>query len=254
MAKTRGLLVGLIALPAVLFGLSCPAGAVATPPLSMAVSYSYAAHHSGTDRSSAASERGPPEIYDDSTTYDADVPLLLGAVMCPNAPTASATCDYDALAQSVQIPHGSDPAEQRVGAGDSGSLVAQRSGVAANAGPGAWGTAAECMSSLAAAYQSRITGRSAGSVYYVNGVKFDGFANGVLQEAKGPGYADFVRNGQFQPWFSGADGLVSQAQRQLAAAGGTPIKWSVAEGPAASAINNLFVSRGISGINVMHVP
>ncbi len=127
-------------------------------------------------------------------------------------------------------------------------------GVAAKAGPGAWGSAAEAMSGRAAAYQSQITGRAAGSVYRVNGVKFDGFANGVLQEAKGPGYAKFVRNGQFQPWFSGADGLASQAQRQLSAAGGTPITWSVAEADAATAINNLFVSRGISGIDVVHVP
>jgi hypothetical protein len=42
-------------------------------------------------------------------------------------------------------------------------------------------------------------------VYRVNGVKFDGYANGVLQEAKGPGYAQFVRNGEFQPWFLSAE-------------------------------------------------
>lgn len=85
-------------------------------------------------------------------------------------------------------------------------------------------------------------------------MKFDGFANGVLQDAKGPGYAGFVRNGQFEPWYDGADGLASQAQRQLAAAGGVPITWSVAEPEAVVAINNLFASRGISGINVTHVP
>jgi RHS repeat-associated protein len=132
-----------------------------------------------------------------------------------------------------------------------GARVAKR---ASKAGPGAWGPAAESMSGRAAAYQARVAGGAAGSVYRVGGVKFDGFANGVLQEAKGPGYAKFVRNGQFKPWFSGADGLASQAQRQLAAAGGTPITWSVAEAEAATAINNLFMSRGISGINVSYVP
>ncbi len=98
---------------------------------------------------------------------------------------------------------------------------------AAKAGPGAWGTAVESMSSRAAAYHARVTGGAAGSVYRVGGVNFDGFANGVLQEAKGPGYANFVRNGQFQPWFSGADGLASQAQRQLAVAGAlrSPGQW-----------------------------
>ncbi|MBO0846561.1 MAG: hypothetical protein J2P22_14215, partial [Nocardioides sp.] len=137
---------------------------------------------------------------------------------------------------------------------DEGSVVVELDRVAAEAGPGAWGTAAESMSSRGAAYQARVTGGTAGSVYRVGGVKFDGFANGVLQEAKGPGYAKFVRNGQFQPWFSGADSLASQAQRQLAAAGGTPITWSVAEPEAATAINNLFMSRGISGITVTYVP
>jgi len=110
------------------------------------------------------------------------------------------------------------------------------------------------MSARAAAYQAQVTGRAAGSVYTVNGVKFDGFIDGVLQDAKGPGYATFVRNGQFQPWFQGADELASQAQRQIAAAGGTPITWSVAEADAATAINHLFESRGISGISVVHVP
>jgi hypothetical protein len=110
------------------------------------------------------------------------------------------------------------------------------------------------MSGRAAAYQAQITGRSAGSVYRVNGVRFDGFANGVLQEAKGPGYATFVRNGKFQPWFTGADHLVSQARRQLAAAGSTPITWSVAEAEAATAIRNLFKRRDVVGINVVYVP
>lgn len=91
-------------------------------------------------------------------------------------------------------------------------------------------------------------------MYRVNGVKFDGFARGVLQEAKGPGYANFVKDGRFQPWYNGADSLVSQAQRQLAAAGGTPITWSVAESNAVTAINNLFADRGISGINVVLAP
>ncbi len=106
------------------------------------------------------------------------------------------------------------------------------------------------MSERAAAFQAEVTGAAPGSVYRVGGVDFDGFANGTLLEAKGPGYATFVRGGQFQPWFQGADGLVSQATRQLAAAGGTPIQWVVAEPEAAAAIRNLFGQNGISGINV----
>ncbi len=60
--------------------------------------------------------------------------------------------------------------------------------------------------------------------------------------------------GRFQPWFRGSDAMVSQAQRQLAAAGGTPIRWAVAEPQAATAIQGLFRSRGISGIDVVHIP
>lgn len=208
-------------------GTALPARADAFTPWSDPVhQYTYDLQLSFEPTANAVSERGPPTWEDFDPAYDCAT---------RRAPSQTAL-------------------QQRVCSTDVECTVARRACVAAKAGPGAWGTAAESMSSRAAAYQARITGRSAGSVYNVNGVKFDGFANGVLQEAKGPGYARFVSNGQFRPWFSGADSLASQAQRQIGAAGGTPITWSVAEADAVTAINNLFVSRGISGINVMHVP
>lgn len=122
---------------------------------------------------------------------------------------------------------------------------ASDSSLASRAG-GQWARVAESMSARALACQGRITGR-AGEAFIRGGVKFDGIANGVLLEAKGPGYASFVRNGSFQPWFSGAKGLVSQAQRQLAAAGGSPIQWHFVEEAAANATRALFQQRGISG-------
>ncbi|WP_437293714.1 Tox-REase-5 domain-containing protein [Sorangium sp. So ce426] len=85
-------------------------------------------------------------------------------------------------------------------------------------------------------------------------MKFDGIVNGVLQEAKGPGYAAFVRNGTFQPWFQGAEALVSQAQRQVTAAGGAPIQWHFAEEAAANATRTLFNREGIKGIQVLFTP
>jgi filamentous hemagglutinin len=109
------------------------------------------------------------------------------------------------------------------------------------------------MSERAAAYQAQITGRT-GQSYVVNGVKFDGVGAQGLLDAKGPGYATFVRNGQFRPWFNGAEDLVAQAQRQIAAANGTAITWHVAEAEAATAIQNLLRSRGIQGITVVHTP
>ena len=120
-------------------------------------------------------------------------------------------------------------------------------------GPGQWARVSEAMSRRAASYQAKITGRP-GWVYKVNGVKFDGYSNGVLQEAKGPGYASFVKDGKFQRWFHGRAGLVDQGQRQEGAAGGRPITWSVAEEPAAHAIEDLFDQANIVGIDVVHVP
>ena len=120
--------------------------------------------------------------------------------------------------------------------------------------PGKWGAAKESMSPRAAAYQSQVTGAKPGQVYYVKGVKFDGVSNGTLLEAKGPGYATFVRGGKFEPWFNGAEQLVDQARRQLAVAGDNPVRWAVAEEEAFTAIRNLLRSRGISEIEVVHVP
>ncbi|MEW9533594.1 RHS repeat-associated core domain-containing protein [Microbispora sp. NPDC049125] len=121
-------------------------------------------------------------------------------------------------------------------------------------GPGSWGSANESMSARAAAYQMEVTGVPHGMVYWVNGVKFDGYRGGVLMDAKGPGYAKFVKNGRFQPWYNGADDLVAQAQRQLQAAHGTPVVWYVAEKDAMLAMQNLFASRGIKGITLVHQP
>jgi hypothetical protein len=109
------------------------------------------------------------------------------------------------------------------------------------------------MSARAAGYQSYITGQM-GQAFLRNGVKFDGYARGILLEAKGPGYATFVRNGTFQRWFRGADALVSQAQRQIAAARGVPIQWHFAEEAAANATRALFGREGISGIQIFWTP
>jgi hypothetical protein len=112
------------------------------------------------------------------------------------------------------------------------------------------------MSPRAAAYQEQITGCSCGNVYNVDGVAFDGFGDGTLLDAKGPGYGSFVdrTTGGFHDWYEGADSLAAQAQRQLAAARGTPITWHVAEENAATAMRSLFGGRGITGINVVWTP
>jgi hypothetical protein len=122
----------------------------------------------------------------------------------------------------------------------------------ATRGPGEFVGVTESMSARAAAYQAQITGAPAGTAYLLNGVKFDGFANGVLQEAKGAGYAWAVtEQGVFRAGFRGADALAAQAQRQLTAAGpGANIQWTFAEEAAANATRALFESRGITGIDI----
>jgi hypothetical protein len=138
--------------------------------------------------------------------------------------------------------------------GDDGSSGGDDGVPGPEAEPGAWATVGESMSARAAAYQEQITGVSASESYVVNGVKFDGYSDGVLQDAKGPGYANFVTNGEFDDWYQGQNELASQAERQLSAADGIPITWSVAQQSAAEAIQNLFADRGISGINVVYIP
>lgn len=86
-------------------------------------------------------------------------------------------------------------------------------------------------------------------------MKFDGFRGGVLLDAKGPGYARFVQDGEFRSWYTGAKALLEQARRQVSAAGGVPINWLVAEADAANAMRNLFVGEEVSsGINILYNP
>lgn len=75
------------------------------------------------------------------------------------------------------------------------------------------------MSKASRDYQAAITGHT-GQAWVQNGVKFDGYSNGILIETKAK-YSQFVdSSGTFRSWFKGADGFVDQARRQLAAANG----------------------------------
>jgi hypothetical protein len=120
------------------------------------------------------------------------------------------------------------------------------------------------MSNRAARYQEQITGHPASEAYWVGGkdlksggVKLDGFKEGVLQDAKGPGYANkFEDDLTPKPWFenSGAKNLIEQARRQLKASPGVPIRWHVAEKKAADAIRKLLKEKGVKGIEVVYTP
>lgn len=119
--------------------------------------------------------------------------------------------------------------------------------------PGTWVRVNESLSGRASAFQRQITGRE-GEAYIIGGVRFDGVGPGGLIEAKGPGYASFIRDGQFEPWFRGAGDLVNQARRQVGAANGCSVTWHVAEAEAAAAMRRLLQQNNVSGISIVHTP
>ncbi|MBZ4372880.1 Tox-REase-5 domain-containing protein [Corallococcus sp. AS-1-6] len=142
--------------------------------------------------------------------------------------------------------------------GPGAAIVLQKANVAAAPDePGHWGPAKESMSDRARRYQEQISGHSADEAYWVGDVKFDGFRDGVLREAKGPGYANkFSDILAPKRWFkrTGAEALARQARRQLEAVRGlgVRIEWHVAEEKAVNAIEMLFEREGIQGIRIVH--
>jgi hypothetical protein len=93
------------------------------------------------------------------------------------------------------------------------------------------------MSARPMGYQTQITGHQ-GQIFRLNGVKFDGYSNGVLFEAKGPGYARFISSGEFRTWFNDYKGLIEQASSQIGASYGIPIEWHFAEEVAANFVRD----------------
>lgn len=125
-------------------------------------------------------------------------------------------------------------------------------GQLAAGGPGAWGAVTESMSARSAAYQMQVTGHPITEGYIVNGVKFDGFPEGILTDAKGY-YAQFIDDGQWKTWFRGDQALLDQAGRQVAAAGNTPIQWTFAEKASADLVREMLIDE-YPQIRVIWVP
>jgi len=118
---------------------------------------------------------------------------------------------------------------------------------AEKAGPGIWTAVRESMKAERQAYQLSQGGRE-GYAYVVNGVKFDAFESGKLIEAKS-GYDSFVKagSGELRSTVKVAQKLLSQAERQLQAAGDkVKIEWRVDSAKAANAIRKLFAVNNIS--------
>lgn len=142
--------------------------------------------------------------------------------------------------------------------GNSSGQAGVQAGPPHSGGPGEWAQASENMSEQARRYQAQVTGAPEGYVYRVKRgdqeVDFDGFDEGVLLEAKGTGYAQWINKRlEFFGNFQGRDQLIAQAKRQISAANGTPIKWIVAEEKLAGALRKLFMAEQLP-IKVIHVP
>nr|MCR5527927.1 hypothetical protein [Saccharofermentans sp.] len=120
--------------------------------------------------------------------------------------------------------------------------------------PNGWVDVNESMSEESREYQAQITGHD-GQVWYQNGVKFDGMTDGTLIEVKGDySFAVDPNTGEFRDWFTGANSMVDQANRQIAASDGMPICWYFSDESTMNATQALFEENGISGIQFAYVP
>ncbi|MCB9762667.1 MAG: hypothetical protein H6739_22900 [Alphaproteobacteria bacterium] len=123
-------------------------------------------------------------------------------------------------------------------------------------GPGKWVPETGGMPPRARRYQSQVTGAPEGYVYEVDGVKFDGFEDGVLIEVKGEGYKGFIEKGgnEWQGWFTKGDDLLQQMERQSAVAGRTQVHGHVAEKEFAEFLSERAVLKGWDNVTVIWTP
>ncbi|XXF78265.1 Tox-REase-5 domain-containing protein [Myxococcaceae bacterium GXIMD 01537] len=134
--------------------------------------------------------------------------------------------------------------------GASGESAATTGQPPPSGGPGKWVEVNESMPERARDYQAQVTGAPKGSAYRVKAggeeADFDGFQDGVLLEAKGPGYTNFVdKDMTLAQFFKGAGPLLKQAERQSRIAGRIPVRWLVAEEKLAAALKILFNANNL---------
>ncbi|WP_235023934.1 Tox-REase-5 domain-containing protein [Streptomyces sp. WAC05374] len=116
------------------------------------------------------------------------------------------------------------------------------------------------MKASALAYQVRITSVPAGMVYRLTAdtksgwVKFDGFKNGTLLDAKHE-YLGLIdpKTGNFYKWYKSA---AEEAQRQNKAfeRHGIPIVWHCSEADAVPAFKAMLKAERITSITVVYTP
>ncbi|NOK33208.1 hypothetical protein HMI49_08385 [Corallococcus exercitus] len=174
------------------------------------------------------------------------------------APMLSLSAQGALVLEQVSIPVGR--AATVLGGGPAAAIILLKSnapggGAPSAGGPGKWRPATEHMEDAARKYQSQIARAPEGQVYDVDNVKFDGFTNGVLLEAKGPGYEKFLDLAVEQGgWFEGFTDMVRQAKRQQRVARGFPLEWHFAERRVADYVRVLFKRNGLGRIPVLFTP
>ncbi|MFJ3303528.1 ricin-type beta-trefoil lectin domain protein [Streptomyces sp. NPDC086549] len=125
-------------------------------------------------------------------------------------------------------------------------------------GPGTWIAESEGMSQADRAYEQMVTnGVPSGISYKVPAawrksgyVKFDGYQNGTLIDAKNQALNDrmFTAEGKLQKWVTEP---VKQAKDQARAAGDVPIIWYVSDERTATAFKYMMADNEIKGITVI---
>ncbi|NOK22879.1 SitA5 family polymorphic toxin [Corallococcus carmarthensis] len=126
-------------------------------------------------------------------------------------------------------------------------------------GPGKWVQVNESMSDRARDYQAQVTGAPKGSAYRLQDgdtvVDYDGYdpVDDALLEAKGPGYAKFIKdNMTVKQFYQGFIKTIAQATRQLDMAHGRHVRWIVAEKRFADLLRATFEDQNIL-IEVVHI-
>jgi hypothetical protein len=107
------------------------------------------------------------------------------------------------------------------------------------------------------AYQEQISELKRGFEIKLNGVRFDGCRaeDGVMLEAKGPGYADKMDGpNDWQEWYTGAKDIGDQMKRQATAATGRMVEWHFAEKPVADFFRKFTEKNKLTNIVVIFTP
>ncbi|WP_369393024.1 Tox-REase-5 domain-containing protein [Streptomyces sp. CG1] len=126
-------------------------------------------------------------------------------------------------------------------------------------GPGKWMPETEGMSQADRAYEQRMTNGAPGALSYkvVNPetgkyVKFDGYQNGTLIDAKNQNLEKLIgKDGKLLPFVKDP---IEQALRQSAAAGKVPVVWYVSNEQTATAFRYMMADNGIKNITVVFKP